>query len=441
MKHKILLLTIITIFTTSNIFAQITWDNATAFEMNGINGVQITSSSSIIYFKDSNNDIYTILGGETTLKYSDLDGGIENVGGVINVFGGVSKIKNLSNLEVILEDANGIDNGCVNKGDTSVYSNSLGIWLAIGTADPVELIGVDASVVGYVIMNGHIFVYETFSATQTKLWDFDVNDLGNPTSEIIGERVFSITFLDGFQVKFAKINDEWHTYFYDTSNGWQQIDDNIFNGNYYYDYALTYYGDNDDICLTGLDNSTGNLLQIYTAGLPSTENDILTFSFSEQTGNATINSTNHTVDIEVANGTNLTNLVATFTLSDMATAFIGTTEQIGGTSENDFSNSVTYTIEAENGETQEWTITVTEATVGINAISKNEFSIYPNPTNGKINIETNQQIEKITILDISGKIIIETTNKEIDLSKQKTGTYFVKIETENGIFTEKIIIE
>ena len=70
-----------------------------------------------------------------------------------------------------------------------------------------------------------------------------------------------------------------------------------------------------------------------------------------------------------------------------------------------------------------------------------QTSIYPNPTNGKINIETQEQIEKITILDISGKIIIETTNTEIDLSKQKTGTYFVKIETASGILTEKIVVE
>ncbi len=81
---------------------------------------------------------------------------------------------------------------------------------------------------------------------------------------------------------------------------------------------------------------------------------------------------------------------------------------------------------------------------GISSIFNNstiKATIFPNPTNGVINIKTNEQIEKITILDISGKIILETTNTEIDLSKQKTGTYFVKIETENGIFTEKTILK
>ncbi len=80
----------------------------------------------------------------------------------------------------------------------------------------------------------------------------------------------------------------------------------------------------------------------------------------------------------------------------------------------------------------------------INLLIDDNYSkskIYPNPTNGKINIETQGQIEKITILDISGKIILETTNTKIDLTKQQAGTYFVKIETKNGILTEKIIIE
>ena len=58
---------------------------------------------------------------------------------------------------------------------------------------------------------------------------------------------------------------------------------------------------------------------------PITQPDIISFSFAEQTGVATPNSTNHTIDIEVANGTSLTNLIATFTLSDMATSYIGAT--------------------------------------------------------------------------------------------------------------------
>ena len=73
---------------------------------------------------------------------------------------------------------------------------------------------------------------------------------------------------------------------------------------------------------------------------------------------------------------------------------------------------------------------------------QNEILIFPNPLqlNQKLKIETTEQIEKITVLDITGKTIIKTTKTEIDFYKQKTGVYFLKIETKNTIFTKKIII-
>ncbi|MDN4165376.1 lamin tail domain-containing protein [Cytophagales bacterium LB-30] len=95
---------------------------------------------------------------------------------------------------------------------------------------------------------------------------------------------------------------------------------------------------------------------------PNTATDFVSFSLAEQTGAATINTTDHTVAIEVLNGTDLTTLVATFTLSDGANAAVGATPQVSATTANDFSGDVTYTITADDGvTTQDWTVTVTEA--------------------------------------------------------------------------------
>ncbi|MDM9632860.1 hypothetical protein, partial [Robiginitalea aurantiaca] len=52
--------------------------------------------------------------------------------------------------------------------------------------------------------------------------------------------------------------------------------------------------------------------------LPSIETDILTFTLPEQTGEAIIDAVNHTVDIEVAAGTDLATLSPVITLSDGA---------------------------------------------------------------------------------------------------------------------------
>ncbi|MFH2143121.1 MAG: T9SS type A sorting domain-containing protein [Bacteroidota bacterium] len=94
----------------------------------------------------------------------------------------------------------------------------------------------------------------------------------------------------------------------------------------------------------------------------SSETDIIAYSFPEATGPATINATNHTVNIEVGFGTSLTALVASYTLSIGATAEISATPQVSGVTSNDFSGSVTYTITAEDGTTtQDWVVTVTVA--------------------------------------------------------------------------------
>jgi hypothetical protein len=67
------------------------------------------------------------------------------------------------------------------------------------------------------------------------------------------------------------------------------------------------------------------------------------------------------VDIEVAYGTNVTTLVATFTISDWATIAIGATSQESGITSNDFTSPVTYTVTAEDGTQQNWIVTVTIA--------------------------------------------------------------------------------
>ncbi|MCK4345183.1 MAG: T9SS type A sorting domain-containing protein, partial [Bacteroidales bacterium] len=104
------------------------------------------------------------------------------------------------------------------------------------------------------------------------------------------------------------------------------------------------------------------VVTVTVATTQSSENDILSFSFAEQTGQATIDATNHTVDIEVAYGTNVTTLVATFTISDLATIIIGAASQESGVTSNDFTSPVTYTVTAEDGTQQDWVVTVTVAT-------------------------------------------------------------------------------
>jgi hypothetical protein len=89
--------------------------------------------------------------------------------------------------------------------------------------------------------------------------------------------------------------------------------------------------------------------------IDSTLTDILTFTLPTQTGAATINTTAHTVAIEVAYTADVTDLTPTITLSYGATV-----SPLSGVSQ-DFTSPVTYTVTALDGTTtQEWVVTVTQ---------------------------------------------------------------------------------
>lgn len=92
-----------------------------------------------------------------------------------------------------------------------------------------------------------------------------------------------------------------------------------------------------------------------TAAAPRVDTDILTFVLNEQTGTATVNATDHTINVEVALGTDITALTPIFTLSEGATS-----NPASGTAA-DFANAVTYTVTAEDGTTtQDWVVAVNE---------------------------------------------------------------------------------
>jgi len=102
----------------------------------------------------------------------------------------------------------------------------------------------------------------------------------------------------------------------------------------------------------------------FTVKAANDEADIIAYSLPQQTGAAVIDADHYTVNIEVGNGTALDALVANFTLSDGATAQVAGVDQVSGTTANDFTNPVTYTVTSENGAViHDWVVTVTVADV------------------------------------------------------------------------------
>ncbi len=73
-----------------------------------------------------------------------------------------------------------------------------------------------------------------------------------------------------------------------------------------------------------------------------------------------------------------------------------------------------------------------------------KINVLPNPVKDILSVEIhgNTAIKNIQIIDVSGKILKETKDKNIDCSSISNGSYFIRIEDKQGkILTEKIIIQ
>ncbi|GAB5398764.1 MAG: hypothetical protein Aureis2KO_03490 [Aureisphaera sp.] len=82
-------------------------------------------------------------------------------------------------------------------------------------------------------------------------------------------------------------------------------------------------------------------------------------------------------------------------------------------------------------------------TLGIEDSNANAFSLYPNPAQNEINIVSQLSGEKaVTVFDISGKQVIETTlnSNTLDISQLTSGMYLVKISQEGISSTKKLIV-
>jgi len=75
-----------------------------------------------------------------------------------------------------------------------------------------------------------------------------------------------------------------------------------------------------------------------------------------------VDQTAHTIAVTLPFGTDVTQLKATFTTTG-ASVKVGSTTQVSGTTANDFTDPVTYTVTAGDASTQEYVVTVTVDTI------------------------------------------------------------------------------
>jgi len=72
------------------------------------------------------------------------------------------------------------------------------------------------------------------------------------------------------------------------------------------------------------------------------------------------------------------------------------------------------------------------ANLGTGEFSKKNYKIFPNPTEGLVEIETDLPIDTISIYSPIGQLIYKQKSSKIDLSSFSAGLYVIKITFENG---------
>ncbi len=79
------------------------------------------------------------------------------------------------------------------------------------------------------------------------------------------------------------------------------------------------------------------------------------------------------------------------------------------------------------------------AWVGLKDAERQTMKVYPNPTSGRFYVQTEGQSLK-RIYDLSGRLLLETKDNQVDISSLSQGIYILKVTGRDGITgTEKII--
>jgi len=79
--------------------------------------------------------------------------------------------------------------------------------------------------------------------------------------------------------------------------------------------------------------------------------------------------------------------------------------------------------------------------VGVTENEIEKLVVYPNPTNGELYIQTDEVVKFVEVFNIEGRKILQTEirNNSLNISHLSVGVYMVKVHTDIGIRTVKVV--
>ncbi len=132
-----------------------------------------------------------------------------------------------------------------------------------------------------------------------------------------------------------------------------------------------------------------------------------------------------------SNGTD--GIAATGTIEIPANATVGTTrmritKDMWNVYEPGEFDACTY---AYYGQIEEYSVNV-QPSLSNPDLSKNKFSVYPNPSKNRIFVQSEANVEALTFTTLQGRIVGEYQSNEADISGFTSGVYIIKIKFTDG---------
>ena len=77
---------------------------------------------------------------------------------------------------------------------------------------------------------------------------------------------------------------------------------------------------------------------------------------------------------------------------------------------------------------------------GISTERREIVNLYPNPTTGILTLETGADIQ-VSVMDLNGRVILQTNSKQIDLSPYHNGVYLVQIVIDEEVLCAQKVVK
>lgn len=87
--------------------------------------------------------------------------------------------------------------------------------------------------------------------------------------------------------------------------------------------------------------------------------------------------------------------------------------------------------------------TVSCSTAGLDDLSSNLFTYFPNPVNDQLTIRAQKNVDEITVYNMIGQVVLRqmpnSLETMVDMAEIQTGAYFVQVSIDNSIETVRIL--